>query len=289
MTENPIELQRSDHLALDHDNHSTSESLANSLNSSINEHHEEQHLTTRIMNDQETNGAERITHELDALSIVDERVSRGVGVSGSLSGGYHLRVASYNCKDLSRKHIYPNQLLERADCLFLQETWQREQHVAEQLMNKDYRVYHKSAMSEETTNRRAGRPHGGIAWVIKKSLARHARVQFKSERVSTCVIGDICMIGVYMPYNKNSTESEVEYEAILAEIFELISENDPKILLLGDFNSDLYRLKGFDDILRNGIETEKLICIDCLFTQKVGYTYKNNKQAKITRRSHDNK
>jgi hypothetical protein len=59
----------------------------------------------------------------------------------------------------------------------------------------------------------------------------------------------------------------------------LMSENNPKVLLLGDLNSDLYRLKGFDAILRNDIETEKLICIDCLFTQKIGYTYKNNNQA----------
>jgi hypothetical protein len=205
---NSIEIKRSDELILDGNDSFSAESLANSPNSSfINEHHEEQ---PQLLNEQGED-ADRIANGLGALSIVGERVSRGVGVFGSLSGGYPLRVASYNCKDLSRNHIYPSQLLERADCLFLQETWPREQRVVEQLMYKDCRVYHKSVKSDETTNRRAGRPHGGIAWVIKKSLTRCARVQFKSERVSTCVIGEICMIGVYMPYNKKANFASIVF------------------------------------------------------------------------------
>ena len=47
-----------------------------------------------------------------------------------------------------------------------------------------------------------------------------------------------------------------------------------EVILIGDFNIDPYRNKGFDNILNDYINRSNLIRCNILFTQKYDYTFK---------------
>ena len=187
-----------------------------------------------------------------------------------------LCVTTLNCKSLVSNHEYVNALINSAQILFLQETWLRNDDQIEPLFNSKSRIYHKSAIPPSY---KVGRPFGGIAWIIHNEISSKTRINFVTERISTCEYEYICFIGVYLTYNKQTTDSIVEYEEQMAEVIEQMQQmkmkNIKKVMILGDFNSDIFRKSSFDTVLRRVIEKERLTCLDCLFTQQVGHTYKN--------------
>jgi hypothetical protein len=78
-----------------------------------------------------------------------------------------------------------------------------------------------------------------------------------------------------MRFNDGYLETIVEQENDTLKIQELIENNvNKQIIVLGDFNSDMWRDKKFDEVVANMIEKSNLVCFDLLFTQKINYTYK---------------
>ena len=180
---------------------------------------------------------------------------------------------------------YVNKLLKQCQIMFLQETWLKTAKQAKIVLDNNFRFIHKSSIKPGC---KKGRPHGGIGWLINKGkIGLNAKVKFISERLSTCSIGDTIIIGVYMNYNDNSTIAIMEHERLITQVLNQIDlaideEKNKKVIVLGDFNSDLNRETEFDSILKAAIESYDLTCVDHLYTQSIDYTYRNkNKKSRI--------
>jgi exonuclease III len=185
----------------------------------------------------------------------------------------NLNLVSLNCKNIEANYIYTEYLLEKADILFLQETWLRTNETPSFLDKNKYAVFGHSSMNNE--QREDGRPFGGLMWILKKSAQIKIKVTFVTDRISTAELNGLLLIGVYMRFNDGYLETIVEQENDTLKIQELIEKNANKqVIVLGDFNSDMWRVNKFDEVVANMIEKSNLVCLDLLFTQKINYTYK---------------
>ncbi|RMZ96980.1 RNA-directed DNA polymerase from mobile element jockey-like, partial [Brachionus plicatilis] len=193
-----------------------------------------------------------------------------------------LKIGTLNCKNFKANYVYINELLEKNDILFLQETWLKTNKEAKLLINPDFKFVHKSSIKSGNTR---GRPYGGTAWILKKKINDKVKVTYFDDCISSCKIGDeLWLIGVYLKFNNGTVEAILEHEEQIGKLLDIIENiyqqnSTAKIAILGDFNSDLYRRTNFDDLMKHLIEFEQLTSIDTLYFQKTDHTFfnKNNK------------
>ena len=125
-----------------------------------------------------------------------------------------LRVASLNLHGLKNSWHYLQQLLDGHDLLFVQEHWL---HTCEldylQKLHNDFIVYGKSAMDEkDQLGLTKGRPFGGIAVFIRKSISNFVSVVgFDDDSRIICVWLvchdlDLLMFGSYFPCYDSSAK-----------------------------------------------------------------------------------
>jgi hypothetical protein len=197
------------------------------------------------------------------------------GVSGEWFS--KLRLVSLNCHGLCGNFEYVRILQERADLIFLQETWLREEENIDFAVNaSEFALHSKAASTRLGTNQ--GRPSGGIMWLLKKSLNK-PKVKFISDRISTVEFDDILLIGVYLRFDDNSLETLVEHQNDMDRIGELVEGSvGRRVAVVGDFNSDLRRKRKtkFDKVLKTLIEENRLTAIDHLFTQPIDFTFRSH-------------
>jgi len=168
-----------------------------------------------------------------------------------------------NCKNIKSNYVYINELLTEIDMLFLQETWLRGEETFE--LDKNFDCYQKSSMTEANTR---GRPFGGLMWLLRKT-AKKPKVKFITDRISTVMLSSTVIIGVYMRFNDQKKETMIEQSGDLDILTELIDKMEgKKVIIVGDFNMDLYRSSKFDKLLTRFIDNNNLLPIDLLFTQK---------------------
>lgn len=188
--------------------------------------------------------------------------------------GGKIRLASLNCKNIKANYIYINNLLEKNDIVFLQETWLKEDETLESELNSDFRFFQKSGMDGQQNR---GRPYGGVMWLIKKSFTC-PRVKFFSPRISTIEFPGTVIVGVYLRFNDNKPETTIDQMSDLAEVEDIIDKaKDKNVVIIGDFNMDIYRNKKYDKLLTKFVEKNKLISGDLMYTQATNYTYKSGK------------
>ncbi len=66
---------------------------------------------------------------------------------------------------------------------------------------------------------------------------------------------------------------------IIKSLIERFSYNNTPTITLGDFNSDVFRKKRFDNLLLNFISANNLIHLSQIFTQKIDHTFPNDLQS----------
>ncbi|RNA07570.1 hypothetical protein BpHYR1_036397 [Brachionus plicatilis] len=134
-------------------------------------------------------------------------------------------------------------------------------------------TYFKSGMNNIL---KGGRPHGGIGWIIKKTLKQENKIIFYSERITSLEIGLLTIIGVYMTAN-GQLNSNMEHKYDINELANLINyleKNNKCYIVVGDFNSDPNRNKPFDQELKALIKKEGLTCFEEKWNN-YSYSYSN--------------
>ena len=164
-----------------------------------------------------------------------------------------IKITAFNCNGLKNNIIYIKQLQFSYSIIFLEETWCRTKSEFTNIIgvNEYFKLYFKSTMS---TNEQAlaGRPYGGIGWIINKDIGNHT-VIFVSDRISYIKFDKICLIGVYLTSNDNTytSHSELELQLItLSQLFNGLTNQQLDVLIFGDFNCDTKRKNQHDKLLQ---------------------------------------
>lgn len=77
-------------------------------------------------------------------------------------------------------------------------------------------------------------------------------------------------------YNNNSVEHVILQKNLFEQLNGILNGTEIlNTIIIGDFNSDLYRNSNFDKLFGNFIEMNELITIDLLNTQLLDYTFHN--------------
>jgi hypothetical protein len=99
--------------------------------------------------------------------------------------------------------------------------------------------------------RSSGRPFGGIAWLYYSELYSHVKIVHITNNISTCILKtnqiEVKIVGVYMP--TNNIEQYREDIKLIETIIE--GSKDQAIIILGDFNSCVYRSHQYTSVQRN--------------------------------------
>jgi exonuclease III len=108
----------------------------------------------------------------------------------------------------------------------------------------------------------SGRPFGGIAILLRDSIAVCTKLLFSSARCIVCIVGDIIVCNVYLPCA--STTSRVD---ICADVLSSISVCCDSIsytsaIMCGDFNCSLDYSDTFTSIINDFCSTFPLVRTD---------------------------
>ena len=143
-----------------------------------------------------------------------------------------------NCHGFKTNADYIKGLSESHEILFLSELWITE---AEKTLlhnyNKDFNIYFQPA-----NQGLSGRPYGGTALLIKKSLPAPELIQ-KNEYATIVKLKlqnfDLLVIGVYLQSTSSNSTFKDRYYAQLSNIGGMIKqfENTSETIILGDLQS----------------------------------------------------
>ncbi len=156
-----------------------------------------------------------------------------------------IRIASFNCHGFKSSQYEVAELCEKADILFLQETWLSsfELHMVNEV-RADFTGKAWSAMDSQCLT--VGRPFGGLAVLWKKDLNIVAvNCSILNDRAVYCIFKgshkDLHVVNVYMPYAVEDVERKVEYMDVLGLISSNIRDKctSDYLLILGDFNASV--------------------------------------------------
>jgi hypothetical protein len=142
-----------------------------------------------------------------------------------------------------------------------------------------------------------GRKFGGTAWLIRDTLKEIVKVEFVNDKNSVCAITQsnhqIIILGIYASLEKENFKDEL---AVMSAKLDMV-KNKHKIMIIGDFNSNIYRSHKHenniqtrcaniltninknkypnDGILSKWINKLNLTTIDHLYMQNIQTTYRN--------------
>ena len=93
-----------------------------------------------------------------------------------------VRFATYNCRGWSSSIPFGATLLHTCDIVLIQEHWLFRENLNS--LNIDSQFIHHGVSGMDSATLLAGRPYGGCAFLIRKSLVSHiCQVNFNSQRL----------------------------------------------------------------------------------------------------------
>ena len=187
-----------------------------------------------------------------------------------------LRITSYNCRSFNANSVIISSLLEDCDVLLLQETLLNDDssHLLD-CLNASFLSF--SVPSSRNVSNFSGRSSGGLAFLFRKMSNISFKQVFSASRiqgVQFVVRNKIyLLVNVYCPCDYRSSESFIEYVCTLAEISNLITqENYDDLFLFGDFNCDPNKGRFFSQF-KTFYESHSLACLDINLLPNSSYTY----------------
>ena len=193
-----------------------------------------------------------------------------------------ISLSTYNVKNFKSNHKMVKNLLKTNKINFLVEHWlsKEEKHLLENF-DSNFNVLFESEFSD--LEERRGRPFGGTAWMVHKSIKvlnykyydRHlSSIEFELLNGSRMVV-----LGVWIPFDDGNTDTWCHILSVFSHI-ESIRENLPlttKLVILGDWNSDPRResLKRIDKRLIEFERCNEMVMCEYEFEQEVDHTYFN--------------
>lgn len=164
------------------------------------------------------------------------------------------------------------------DCLLLQEHWLTADNLSKLDTFNDYFVIASPAMCNSLDNGPVfGRPYGGVAVLMKKSLIDCCRVVSLTERFIAILLCDVLVFNVYLPCVGTPNRLAL-YQDIIYDIWFIRESHElKKCLLVGDFNVDIHRRLGDETsaFLAQFLSEHSLTSSFGLFPDKRFVTYIN--------------
>ena len=168
---------------------------------------------------------------------------------------------SYNMHGYNQGVHYMKQLCSSADLIFLQEHWLPPSDLHRlQNISDDFICFSSSAMGYAIDRGvLVGRPFGGVAILVRSSLARHCKLLCKTERYIIVKLADSILVNVYMPCASVPHHTDV-YCDTLASILACVSScSYQSIVFGGDLNFDFNVGGPVNNILSDFIDSLNLV------------------------------
>ncbi len=199
-----------------------------------------------------------------------------------------LIVTSFNCKNVKTSIHDIMQMCETSDVLLLQETWLMDFDLAFlSTIHPDFSATGISSM-DSSAGVLAGRPHGGMAIMWRRSLADKCKiVSYDDTRLLGIEFSaksyHILFINVYLPHNCASNSDD--YLFYLAKIQNIIQNAaTPYVFAIGDFNGDLsasaQHVQGRE--LQRFCETEGYLLSDISLLSSDSFTFYSSAHASVS-------
>ena len=169
-------------------------------------------------------------------------------------------------------HFRTLRLANSTDVILLQETWLCDDNCCRVSdACDDFIVVHSSAMEGKfAAGINSGRPHGGTAVLVHKRLGSFThRIVTDSPRLTVvkCCIKNNCDIiigSVYMPYNDNSLNYNIEFESVVGELQGIVDKfYDSKFIIGGDFNISKLSCNNTCKIMNRFCTVNNITWLDC--------------------------
>ena len=154
-----------------------------------------------------------------------------------------LVLSTFNCHNVKSSIGELQELCEKSDIIFLQETWllESELGILDTISNKFYSKGISSVKHDSGVLR--GRPHGGLAILWRKELDHCKVINMMDDRIMgfeiKCNDKKLFFVNLYMPFcNRDNLELFMFY---LGKINSIITDADtPYVYIVGDLNSDFF-------------------------------------------------
>jgi hypothetical protein len=153
---------------------------------------------------------------------------------------------SFNCKGITNNWSYTYNLIKNHDIGFFHETWiakwDKNVIIDIKLLNKD--IYTTNASKSKGAR---GRASAGQVWIIPGSWKKFVTFKEISRRTSCLILNTneirYVLIGTYMSSDNNKEDSYTNELAVIDHTIKKYENHNTKIMLIGDFNADVYRLR----------------------------------------------
>ncbi len=194
-------------------------------------------------------------------------------ISSKLAKGLkvNLKMLSFNVAGFQRNMEYINQLIDKYDVLFLQETWLLNDDEYGDLL-KYYYPYNRYSYDAVKLPGNPGHGSGGHCFMVKKGVPAYCF--HHGDSISVLKIRGTAIIGVYLPHEG---KDEIKFRKSIAKMHELVKqfeENNMEVIIVGDFNSDLRRKNSRNTKqLVTFMKKFELIPYESVFDQVVDYTF----------------
>lgn len=173
-----------------------------------------------------------------------------------------MKIVSYNCFNFKANHVMVKLLMSKFDICFFCEHWLGE---SEGYLFNDLCSHQASFFSADFENneKRKGRPYGGRCWIINNNIPIKSYEVLNKAVSRVVVVNDdgfnTIIYGIWQPYDDNSIERLSFYHSTLAMLeADMKDFSDSRIVIMGDFNSDLNRGKRFDLLFKKFIDRSGL-------------------------------
>ena len=194
-----------------------------------------------------------------------------------------LKIISYNCRGFkTRNYEYTKELYEKCNFLFIQETWLydfQSYNITNILPNS---MCHSVSSMDSSDVGRQGRPFGGVAIIWNKHLPFEVHpVDTNNHRVACVTVTSknlkLILFNVYMPVDKRTQTSFIEFCDILDEISSLMRIYDSyQCIIGGDFNINFDKHGSINvAACKRFIDIESFECTESKYKSDLVFTYES--------------
>ena len=203
--------------------------------------------------------------------------------TGTKSG--FLRIATYNLHGFKNSWSYLQHLLDSNDIVFVQELWLYNSELSMLEMLSDSFVVHAQSGMDNSVQKgiHVGRPYGGVAVFIRKSLFDSVQVCAKDVNGRVLCVkltsGNFKMLlfGCYFPCDDGSTLYVNRLSDVVGFIESVVCDFPGfKVCVLGDLNFEChYSNTGYNTFRDFAVEFNLVACDDLVNIDSVNYTYQH--------------
>ena len=195
------------------------------------------------------------------------------------------KIVSYNMHGFYNGIDFVNEILDKVDCICVQEHWQREQSLSVfNYIDDKFSSISYSSMYVDDLHAR-GRPYGGLAILYRSNKIKLIEKfnMCMNKRVCTAlfdVLGtQMLLFNVYFPC-KGDVDYNSEIDIIcgyVTSIIDSFKSPDMNVIIAGDFNDDLSvsEFKGLN-CWKNIMNIHNLIPCSSIYKGKINYTFRND-------------